>query len=164
MKKLMLLSIPLVLSLAACGGSDGGSTSTSTSDSGGVSTTVAKAKLSVTMPVTTLKAGASSQLTLKLTNSTTTAQTVSFTLGTPTGGVSYNAVSFSAPCNSQQLLLSVGGSKISNKLIVPANTTSGCQLIFTKTFDAAANPAVFTLVDLENVELEGSLPAPVVTL
>jgi len=126
----------------------------------GCSANAAKAKLTVTMAPATLAVEQAGALTLSLGNSEAVNQTVKFTLNYPAGGVGYSAFSFSTPCTTPAL--SVGGQSFIATVVVPANTTA-CTFEVQKQFTAAASPVLFTLSDLDKVELQGSLPSVTVT-
>ena len=122
--------------------------------------TVANAKIKVTMSTTTLTVNQPGTLTLDLSNAESTSQTVVFTLNYPAGPVSYSATDFSGSCTASSL--SIGGLEISATVTVPANTDS-CTFAVQKQFTQAANPVSFTLTNLDNVELDGSVPSLTVT-
>jgi hypothetical protein len=126
----------------------------------GCSANAAKAKLTVTMAPATLAVEQAGALTVSLGNSEAVNQTVKFTLNYPAGGVGYSAFSFSTPCTTPAL--SVGGQSFIATVVVPANTTA-CTFEVQKQFTAAASPVLFTLSDLDKVELQGSLPSVTVT-
>ena len=126
----------------------------------GCSANAAKVKLKVTLALATLAVDQPGTLTLALGNSAAVNQTVSFTLNYPVGQVSYSTLSFSAPCTTP--VLSVAGQSFNATVVVPANTSS-CTFEVQKRFTTAASPVQLTLIDLDKVELEGSLPSVTVT-
>lgn len=126
----------------------------------GCSANAAKAKMTVTMAPAALTLDQAAALTLSLGNSDAVNQTVKFTLNYPAGGVGYSAFSFSAPCTTPAL--SVAGQSFVATVVVPANTKA-CSFEVQKRFTATANPVLFTLSDLDKVELQGSLPNVTVT-
>ena len=119
-----------------------------------------KAKLKVAMAPTALTLDQPAALSFTLSNDASVNQTVAFSLSYPAGTVTSSAVAFSSPCITSSL--SVGAQKVAATVTIPAKTLT-CTFEVKKRFSEVANPVLFSLSNLDKLELEGLLPIVSVT-